>query len=146
MMTKKILSFLLSLSLAVGCIPTDFAFAAQDSRRQRQVYIHAQGENPTKKTDVSTVYTDEVADIYFAVDNPNMGRCENGEHIEPQYDMNGYTATIYFDAEYFDYASAAAVPIDYTVPDKNFPTSGSVDESVSGGSVEAPSSMGLLYT
>ena len=53
---------------------------------------------------------------FFAVDNPNKGLYENGEHKEPQYDMNGYTAKIYFDPMYFDFVSSGNTPIDYTVP------------------------------
>ncbi len=115
-MQKKLLSFLLSLSVIAGCIPANIVHA-ENNKRERTAYIHAQGAKPAETTDVSTVYTDQVTDIYFAVDNPNMGRYENGEHKEPQYDMNGYNVTIYFDPDYFSLIGDTNKPIDFSIPD-----------------------------
>ena len=83
---------------------------------------------------MSYVYTDETTDLYLAVDNPNKGLYENGIHKEPQYDMNGYTVTIYFDPAYFDYAGDIEKPIDYTVPDETT----TVTPTEPDGSVEVP--------
>lgn len=142
MQKNKILSFILSLTVLASCIPANLVFAESD-KRQRTAYIHAQGANPTETTDRSTVYTDQNTDIYFAVDNPNKGAYENGEHKEPQYDMNGYTITIYFDPAYFDYASIdPSAPIDYTVPDENITTSESGSESTGSGTVDVPTEVG----
>ena len=123
MIPKKILSFALVFVMLASVLPMNI-FAVDNEKEQRTVYLHAQGENPTETTNVSTVYMGETADVYFAVDNPNKGEYENGEHLEPQYDMNGYTVKIYFDPEYFAYASDASGPIDYTVPDNNIPCFG----------------------
>ena len=138
MSNKRILSFILSMLMIGSCFPNSAALAETD-KRQRTAYLHAQGENPSETTDVSTVYKDETADIYLAIDNPNKGLYENGEHKEPQYDLNGYTVTIYFDPEYFDYADASNLtPIDYTVPDKNASTSPTVPD----GKVDVPTDVG----
>ena len=94
----------------------------------RVVYLHAQGEDPSETKDSSTVYLGETTHVFFAVDNPNKGLYENGEHKEPQYDMNGYTVKIYFDPIYFDFASNNSTPIDYTVPDNNLDESGTDEE------------------
>lgn len=142
MQKKKLLSFLLSLTFIASCIPANISFA-ESNKRQRTAYIHAQGATPTETTDVSTVYTDQNTDIYFAVDDPNKGDYENGEHKEPQYDMNGYTITVYFDPTYFDYAADnSAAPIDYTVPDKNLGTSESGSENTGSGTVDVPTETG----
>ena len=111
MSKKRILSFILCLVMLGSCLPGTVGFADSEGKKERTVYLHAQGENPTGTPDVSTVYMGEDTDLYFAVDNPNKGLYENGEHKEPQYDMNGYTVTIYFDPTYFDYASDSSAPI-----------------------------------
>lgn len=192
MQTKRILSLILSLSFIICLFPSNFAVAV-DSRRQRSVYIHAQGVNPKDTPNVSTVYTDQNADIYFAVDNPNMGEYLKPEdddkesnkkikevkesetikaaaeadkkgytgeerdnyikkrvseavalerHTEPQYDMNGYTVTMYFDPVYFEYLEDSEEPIIYDVPDSNFPTSDEGNEDVGGDNVDAPQDVG----
>lgn len=48
----------------------------------------------------------DTANLYLAVDDPNKGayNAETKTHLEPQYDMNGYTVKFYFDPLYFDYA------------------------------------------
>lgn len=116
---KKILSFILSLSIIVSCFPAVTALA-EKPKDQRSVYIHAQGPNPQATPNSSTVYNGENVDIYFAVDNPNRGDYENGVHKEPKYDMNGYTVTMYYDPNYFEYiGNYPDKPIDFTVPDNN---------------------------
>ena len=112
---KKAISFLLSVVMLMTMLPFHTVFAGED-KENRSVYVHAAGENPTETADVSTVYRDETANVYLAVDNPNKGETANGIHKEPQYDMNGYTVTFYFDPNYFDYVGNSAEPIDYTVP------------------------------
>lgn len=113
------------------CSVIPIASADDADKRIRNLYIHAQGENPTATVTGSTIYTDEAADIYFAVDDPNKGLFEDGEHKEPQYDMNGYSVTIYYDPAYFELADGvdAASPIDCTVPSKNTVSEGEDCES-----------------
>lgn len=135
MATKRILPLLLALNMLLALLPSGAASAETD-KNQMTAYLHAQGGNPLETTDSSTVYMGENADIYFAVDNPNKGLYENGVHKEPQFDMNGYTIKIYFDAAYFDYASGNTAPIDYTVPDKNIDTSIGGAEEIGEGTVE----------
>ena len=117
---KRILSFILSAITLCTLLPGNIAFADDVDKTSRSLYLHAQGENPTSTVTGSTIYTDEAADIYFAVDNPNKGIFENGEHKEPQYDMNGYSVTIYYDPIYLELADGADPdsPIDCTVPNK----------------------------
>ena len=135
MSKRRILSFILCAAMLGACLPGRFALAAEE-KTQRTAYLHAQGENPSETPDVSNVYMGENTDLYFAVDNPNKGDYENGVHKEPQYDMNGYTLTVYFDPAYFDYASDTSAPIDYTVPDKNLDTSGIGSEETGSGEVD----------
>ncbi len=139
---KRILSLILCLIMLGSCLPGSFVFADNGGKNERTVYLHAQGENPTDTPDVSTVYMGENADIYLAIDNPNKGLYENGEHKEPQYDLNGYTVTIYFDPAYFDYASDTKKPIDYTVPDKTTDTSQTGKDDEQGKPVEVPTEVG----
>ncbi len=121
MSKRKILSFILSVMMLFSVMPANIASADDSNKKIRNLYIHAQGENPTATVTGSTVYLDETADIYFAVDNPNKGLFENGEHKEPQYDMNGYSVTIYYDPAYLELTDGADLksPIDCTVPNKN---------------------------
>lgn len=121
MSKKRILSFILSVITLCTLLPGNIAFADDTDKTSRSLYLHAQGENPTSTVTGSTIFTDEAADIYFAVDNPNKGIFENGEHKEPQYDMNGYSVTIYYDPIYLELADGADhdSPIDCTVPNKD---------------------------
>lgn len=135
MCPKKFTALILCLVMLFTVLPANLTFAQEDQTR-RTVYIHAQGENPADSTDSSTVYMGDTADIYLAVDDPNKGLYENGEHLEPQYDMNGYTVKFYFDPEYFEFAAKGPVYIDYTVPDANFTASDSGSETVDGDEIE----------
>lgn len=141
MPTKKILSVILAFVMLAGCIPHSLVFATEE-QRQRVAYLHAQGPNPTETNEVSTVFKDETTDVYFAVDNPNKGLYENGVHKEPQYDMNGYTLTIYFDPMYFDYATDPAAAIDYKIPGTTFDTSETGSEETGSGTVTVPTEVG----
>ncbi len=107
MSKRKILSFILSVMMLFSVMPKNIVSADDSNKKIRNLYIHAQGENPTATVTGSTVYLDETADIYFAVDNPNKGLFENGEHKEPQYDMNGYSVTIYYDPAYLELSDGA---------------------------------------
>ena len=130
MTQKRILSLVLSIIMVFSMLNI-CVMAEKDERTQRTVYLHAQGENPSTTTNNSTVYMGEDADIYFAVDNPNKGKFENGVHMEPQYDMNGFTVRICFDPDFFDFAGADnSAPIDYTIPDENFGVSDKDDEEI----------------
>lgn len=140
MSKKRTMSFMLCMFMLCSMIPGGAAYAETDNEKShRAVYLHAQGENPTGTPDVSTVYMGEEADVYFAVDNPNKGVYENGVHTEPQYDLNGYTVTVYFDPSYFDYALNSKTPFDYTIPDKNLPTSPQNPDGTKDDSYDTPS-------
>ena len=129
MLKKRVLSLFLCIIMVLSMLNMG-VFAAETPPNHRTVYLHAQGPNPTVTTNNSMAYKGEVADIYFAVYNPNRGRVENDVHLDPQYDMNGYTIRICFDPYYFEFADGDSAPIDYTIPDENFPTSGKDDENI----------------
>ncbi len=145
MTRSKIISLLLSIVMLIGILPLHIS-AADNDKTLRTVYLHAQGVNPQETTNNSTVYMGEDADIYFAVDDPNKGKYENNTHIEPQYDMNGYTLRICFDADYFDFAGGDnGAPIDYAIPDENFGTSDKDDEEIGDDTgVDVPQSVGYF--
>lgn len=147
MFKKKVTSLLLSLVMIGSCLPLGSALADTD-KNKRLAYIHAGGANPTETTDTSTVYMGENADVYFAVDNPNKGDFENDIHKEPQYDMNGYTITMYFDPMYFDFSDDTDLssPIDYTVPDTNTKTTETGSETTGSGSIDVPITVGYYPT
>ena len=127
MSKKRILSFILSFVMLSALIPPGCVLAAE-SKTSRRLYLHAQGTDPQSNSASSTIYMNETADIYFAVDDPNKGEYIDGIHKEPQYDMNGYSVTIYFDPSYFEYTSDESSPIDCTVPDAEL-SEGSTGES-----------------
>ncbi len=130
MKKSKMLSLLVICAIILSLFPLSVS-AASDANTHRSVYLHARGENPNGNNSKTTIYMGDNADVYFAVDNPNKGGYEDGEHTEPRYDMNGYTVRICFDPEYFDIASPnPTAPIDYTVPDENIETSGKDDVDI----------------
>jgi len=133
MAKEKIISLLLIFIMVVSFLPASLVSAAENEKEFRDVYLHAQGEIPQITTNLSTVYMGDDVNVYFAVDNPNKGDYVNNEHLEPQYDMNGYTVKIYFDPAFFDFRptekTSSSYPIDYTVPDKNLVSSGTGDGS-----------------
>lgn len=130
----RLLAACLALMLVSASLPSVFVFAddpVDSEKRQRTVYVHAQGKNPSDTTAVSTVYMGDTADIYVAVDNPNKGRISLADdpsdstkkiitHDEPQYDMNGFAIKISYDPNYFELVRDVASPIDYEVPTKEF--------------------------
>ena len=130
MLKKRVLSLFLCIIMVLSMLNMG-VFAEETPPTHRTVYLHAQDETfPNGTTNNSTVYKGEVADVYFAVDNPNRGRFEDGVHLDPQYDMNGYTLRICFDPYYFEFAGSDSAPIDYAIPDFNFDTSGKGDEDL----------------
>ena len=145
MTRSKIISLLLSIVMITGIFPMNIS-ATDNEKTMRSVYLHAQGENPQVTTNNSTVYMGENAEIFFAVDNPNKGVFENNTHKEPQYDMNGYTLRICFDADYFDFAgNDNSAPIDYAIPDENFGTSDKDDEELGDDTgTDVPQSVGYF--
>lgn len=145
MKTKRVLSVLLIAAMLISLLPTSIV-ASDVKKNERTVYLHARGENPTSTENSTTVYMGENADIYFAVDNPNKGAYENNEHIEPQYDMNGYTLQICFDPAYFDFAGKDnSAPINYEIPDFNFDTSDTDDEEIGDDTgTDVPQSVGYF--
>lgn len=145
MTRSKIISLILSIVMLIGIFPMNIS-ATDNDKTLRSVYLHAQGEEPQITTNNSTVYMGENADIYFAVDNPNKGAYENNTHKEPQYDMNGYTLRICFDADYFDFAgSDNSAPINYAIPDENFGTSDKDDEELGDDTgTDVPQSVGYF--
>ena len=75
MSKKRILSFILSFVMLSALIPPGCVLAAE-SKTSRRLYLHAQGTDPQSNSASSTIYMNETADIYFAVDDPNKGeRC-----------------------------------------------------------------------
>ncbi len=144
MTNKRILSLLLSIFMLISLLPAGLTFA-DTGKTHRSVFLHALGVNPKVTKDVSTVYMGDTTDLYFAIDDPNMGDYEEGKHLQPQYDLNGYTVKIYFDPVFFDSAGDANFPIAYTVPDSMIPPSGSGSENVGGEEVEdTPQSVGYF--
>lgn len=141
---KRFLSLLLSILMLISLLPAGVTFAA-DTPTHRDVFLHALGDNPKVTKDVSTVYMGETTELYFAIDNPNMGEYKAGKHLQPQYDLNGYTVKIYFDPAFFDYAGDSQFPIDYTIPDTMIPSSGSGSENVGGEEVEDTPQIGGYY-
>ena len=131
MTSKKIISLLLCIVMLTGLF-SNFALADSAEKTTRTVYLHAQGRNPDVTVNNSTVYIGENADIYFSIDNPNKGDYDKATdtHKEPQYDLNGYTLRIFFDATYFDFAGNSSAPIDYKIPDENIDTSEKDDEEL----------------
>lgn len=129
MTMKKFISLLLCVAMLLSVMTTGFAADTEENPTHRNVFLHALGHNPKETVDVSTVYTGETTELYFAVDNPNKGKYDGKEHLEPQYDMNGYTVKFYFDPAFFAFAENPSAPIDYKVPDRNLG-----DSNASGGS------------
>ncbi len=125
MQSKRALSLLLSLIMLITMLPVQVGLAADGEKGHRLVYVHAGGEKVQETVDVSTVYRDETANVYLAVDDPNKSEIAGGAYTEPQYNMNGYTVTFYFDPAFFDYENADR-PIDYTVPTDGAGESGAV--------------------
>ena len=74
MRQKKRLSYVLSMVLLISALPTHVTFAAKDEQKlKRTVYLHARDVEYSGKEDTTTVYTGDITNVYFAVDNPNMG-------------------------------------------------------------------------
>ena len=115
---RKILSLVLTIAIAASFIPQKSAFASDIEKKTRMLYVHAQSEpNPKETTNVSTVYIDETANIYLAIDNPNKGEydAQTDKHKEPEYDLNGYTVRFYYDDYYLSLIDPVA-PIVYDEP------------------------------
>lgn len=134
---KRIISCLLVFMMLFSMIP--FAvFADGDEgytdaeKVVRDVYLHAQGKNPQSTPNLSTVYLGDEFEVFFAVDDPNKGDYENDTHLEPMYDLNGYTVKIYYDPAYLELTesgiTSVSAPIDYTVPDGRIETSDKKDD------------------
>ncbi|MBQ8588427.1 MAG: chitobiase/beta-hexosaminidase C-terminal domain-containing protein, partial [Clostridia bacterium] len=71
---KKITSIILCIIMLTSCFLSTGVLAYTDAEKaERSVYLHAQGEKPTSTPSSSTVYLGDIADIYFAVDDPNKG-------------------------------------------------------------------------
>lgn len=130
-MTKtKITSLLLAILLVITAFPTMAEEAVMNPKAVRQVYLHAQGENPTETVNNSTVYLDEDTDIYFAVNDPNMGDFVDGVHKEPQYDLNGYTLRVCYDPDFFILPDTEA-PFTYELEKfEDFTTTDKGDEDI----------------
>ena len=109
---KRVLSFLLSIIMLIMIIPSGVVSAEKNpDEASRTVYLHAQKMNPEKKSEndtinTSIVYTDELAEIYYAIDEPNKGGYnDDGTRKAPWYDLNGYTVKIYFDPDYLEFVT-----------------------------------------
>lgn len=123
MKTQQILSA--ALSLAMTAVSVNISVLAADSSTEkgtRSVYIHADSDL-INTSNSSTAYLGETTNVYLAVDNPNKGQYDvtSNTHLEPQYDMNGYTVRFYYDPQYFDFAGPnAASPINYRLPNEQW--------------------------
>lgn len=122
MTLKRILSFILCAVIVMS----SFAFTtiAEDSDNTRRiVYLHAQGEHPGKSTfndAMSTVYMGDKVDLYFAIDNPNKGEYDGAKPKYPQYALNGYTVTVYYNPDYFTYTGTGEDRIIYDLWEGEF--------------------------
>lgn len=170
MRQKRILSLVLSLIMLVLVFPTNIMAAEIDPRTQRRVYLHAQEmnpaipENPSDIVNTSKVYTNQVADLYLAVDIPN--KCASDTHPKTedddeshegsQYDLNGYTVKVYYDSYYLELVAESGKepkdnerPFDYEVPnlysDSNLDSGIEGDEDISSGTVgDVPQKVGFF--
>lgn len=80
---KRFLSVFLGLLMLLSMLPSQLVFAKGMLQDSRRVYLHARGENPTGEVNSSSAYQYEVMDLYFAIDNPNMGNyIQKGEESE----------------------------------------------------------------
>lgn len=128
---KRLTALMLTFLMLMSTLPGTLGFAADD-KGQRTVFLHALGDLPQETVNASTVYLGDTANVYLAVDNPNKGDydAESKNHLEPQYDMNGYTVKFYFDPLYFDFVLDTVPPINYALPNDKLGgvDSGSSDE------------------
>lgn len=124
---SSVLSFVMLLSIMPAAVSADEVFIDEE-KSTRTVYLHAQGKNPIVTPNVSTVYMGDTTEVYFAIDNPNKGDFDDNtarnydeRHIEPQYDLNGYTVKVYYNPTFFELIKldGKPTPFDYTVPDTN---------------------------
>ncbi|MBQ8758944.1 MAG: hypothetical protein IJZ20_04545, partial [Clostridia bacterium] len=135
---KRFVSFLLVFMMLFSMLPSFTVLAEEDEgytdaeKGVRDVYLHAQGANPQSTPNVSTVYLGDEFQVFFAIDDPNKGDYEDETHLEPMYDLNGYTVKIYYDPVFLELTesgiTSAAAPIDYTVPDSRIETSDKKDD------------------
>ena len=119
MFNKRVLTLFISFIICFSALPFVAVAANNTEKGERQVYLHAFPQAPALSSSENrrTVNVGEVTDIYLAVDNPNKGDTQGNTHLEPQFDMQGYTVKIYFDTKYFEFADDEN-PIDYKVPNK----------------------------
>ncbi len=84
MKRTRLLAFILSFIMVISMFAQNFAFAQteDDSKGERQVYLHAFDETPALNTSEirHTVYMGEDTNIYLAVDNPNKGAYLDEDH------------------------------------------------------------------
>ncbi len=127
----RIIATILFIAMLTSLLPMG-VFAYSDVRTQRTVYLHAQGEDPKTTPYVSNAYVGEETKVYFAIDDPNKGGYDASadKHEDPQFDLNGYTLTIYYDPAYFDLASDESAPIVYEIPGFKFDTTNKDDEEI----------------
>lgn len=154
--SKRVISLILVFVMIFSIIPVFPAFAEEitgyedDEKGIRDVYLHAQGVNPQTTPNISTVYLGDEFNVYFAVDDPNKGDydADSETHLEPMYDLNGYTVKIYYDPAFLELTESGITsidaPIDYTVPDTRIETSDKKDDENIGddSAVDVPTSVG----
>ena len=110
----------MAASLLAALLPIDAA--AINDKERRTVYVHA-NDDLVNTTNTSTAYIGDTVQVYLAVDDPNKGSYDSATdtHLEPQYDMNGYTVRFYYDTSYFEFAGPnAAEPINYRLPNQQW--------------------------
>lgn len=126
MTKRKILSFLISISMLISICPhISFAESGNEiDKGERQVYLHAFENTPniTETANRATVYMGDTANIYFAVDKPNKGEylskdnpivqeAAERERIESERRADNLGLSGEEKQEYIEYETAKAVEL-----------------------------------
>ena len=82
--SKRVISLILVFVMIFSIVPAfaiseegDLAGYTDAEKKSRDIYLHAQGENPNSTPNLSTIYLGDEFKLYFAVDDPNKGDYEN---------------------------------------------------------------------
>lgn len=131
MRLKRIISVILCIVLIASFVPQGI-FAqnnGEDKKTTRNVYVHSFDEPVSlqSSTDVKNIKRGDTANIYVAVDDPNMA--EDDSEYENQFNLGGFTVKIYYDTKFFELEKESTTPIEY-----EFVSEWS-DSSVEGGEV-----------
>lgn len=117
MKMRRALSYLLTFMLLVssGIIPSSAETPEEAYKGRRSVGVHAQSGENANPENISKLYVGESANIYLSIDAPNKGdRDSSGKHLQPHFDLNGYSVKFYYDTDYFELdAKTPDKPINY---------------------------------